>query len=84
MFEYSMFHRLPVWSQVEVLAREGNLLAQRKLQDYTISLYCLDNYFVEVWTKEGLRISTSFRKSAKPLAILEPYLENLNFQDFLD
>ncbi len=83
MFEYSLFHRLPVWSQVEVLTKKGNLLARRKHKDYTISLYHLDNYFVEVWTKAGLRIATSFRNTTKTITIMEPYLENITVQDLL-
>jgi len=84
MFEYTFFHQLPVWTQVEVLARKGNFLASRRHKDYTISLYFLDNYFVEVWAKGGLRISTSFKKTTRPLAILEPYLHQISVQDALN
>ena len=84
MFEYTLFHRLPVWSQVEVLTRKGNLLSQRYHKDYTISLYHLDYYFVEVWSRGGLRISTSFREDAKAIAILEPYLDNPEIQKLLE
>lgn len=80
MFEYSLFHRLPVWSQVDVLTRKGNLLSQRQHKDYTISLYHLDHYFIEVWARGGLRISTSFREDAKAMAILEPYLNDPQMQ----
>ena len=84
MFEYTLFHQLPVWSQVEVLARKGNFLAQRQHKEYTISLYYLDNYFVEVWAKGGLRISTSFKKTTRPVAILEPYLEHISVRELFN
>jgi len=80
MFEYTLFHRLPVWSQVEVLARKGNLISQRNHKDYTISLYHLDHYFVEVWSKGGLRISTSFKENTRAISILEPYLEQVEIK----
>ena len=84
MFEYSLFHQLPVWSQLEVLTKKGTLIASRQHKTYTISLYALDNYFVEVWAKGGLRISTSFHENTSPLTILEPYLDNLSVQPFLE
>ena len=84
MFEYSLFHRLPVWSQVEVLSRKGNLISQRQHKNYTISLYHLDQYFVEVWSKGGLRISTSFKETTRAISILEPYLENSEIKELLD
>ena len=84
MFEYWMFHRLPVWSQVQVLEREGTFLAKRKLLDYTVSLYSLDHYFVEVWSGAGFKISTSFRKTTRPISILEPYLEDLSLPELFD
>jgi hypothetical protein len=82
MFEYSLFHKLPVWTQVEVLAQKGNFIAQRKHKDYTISLYSLDNYFVEVWAKGKLRISTSFRETTKPLIIMDQYLDEISLELF--
>ena len=81
MFEYTLFHRLPVWSQVEVLTRKGNLISERKHKDYVITLYHLDHYFVEVWAKGTLRISTSFKETTPAVAILEPYLEQLEIND---
>ena len=59
-----------------MLNRQGNLISQRQHKDYTISLYHLDHYFVEVWSKGGLRIATSFRETTRAISILEPYLEN--------
>ena len=60
------------------------LISQRQHKNYTISLYHLDQYFVEVWSKGGLRISTSFKETTRAISILEPYLENSEIKELLD
>lgn len=84
MLEYSMFNRLPAESQVDVLHQKGTVLAQRHHKSYVITLYSLNNYFVELWTKEGIEIIGSFHRSVSSMAILEPYMDTLNIMDFLD
>ncbi|GAA4424915.1 hypothetical protein GCM10023188_05310 [Pontibacter saemangeumensis] len=84
MLEFSMFQRLPSWSQAEVLAKEGTVLAKRQHLEWSVSLYSLNNRFVELWEKEGLQITTSFRKDATALAIVEPYLEYVDVQHLMD
>lgn len=84
MLEYNLFRKLPHWSQVAELNRNGILLAERHLPDWKISLYIFDNYFVEVWSGRGVEIPATFRKTAKAVAILEPYLDNLEVRNFLE
>ena len=76
-----MFNRLPTWSQVEVLAKQGTIVAQRQHKDWTITLFSLNDYFVEVWANQHLEIIGSFQKTAKPLDILEPYIDYLEVPD---
>jgi len=76
-----MFNRLPTWSQVEVLAKQGTIVAQRQHKDWTITLFSLNDYFVEVWANQHLEIIGSFQKKAKPLDILEPYIDYLEVPD---
>lgn len=78
MFEYKLFNQLPAWSQVDVLNKNGTILAQRQHKDYTITLFHLNNYFVELWQKHGLEIIGTFHESVNPLAILEPYTESIH------
>ena len=84
MFEYSMFNRLPVESQVDVLTKKGTAVAQRQHKQYTITLYSLDNYFVELWEKEGIEIIGTFHKTVNALTILEPYLDQMDTENLLD
>ena len=84
MFEYSMFHQLPVWTQTEVLARKGSFLAKRNHKGYTISLFALDTYFVEVWSRGALKISTSFRPVTRAATIMEPYLADISIEQLLE
>lgn len=80
MLEFSIFQRLPSWSQAEALAKHGTVLAQRQHKEWSVSLYSLNSRFVELWEKDGLRITTSFRADATALAIAEPYLEHIDLQ----
>lgn len=82
--EYNIFNRLPTWSQVETLTKEGTALVQRKHHNWEITLYSLHNYFVELWTKDGLEIIGSFYQAANPMAILEPYTDHIEIQNFLE
>lgn len=84
MLEYSMFERLPSWSQIEVLTRTGTPLAQRQHLDWTITLYTYQHHFVEVWSRDGLEIVTSFQQNANTLSILESYTEGMEVGDMLD
>lgn len=83
MIEYSLFERLPSWTQVEVLHQAGTRLGQRQHQDWTISLYNWQHRFVEVWTRAGQEVVTSFRPDASPLAIVEPYIHQISVEDLL-
>ena len=82
MIEYSMFNRLPTWSQVEVLAKQGTVVAQRHHKNWTITLFSMNEYFVELWANQQLEIIGSFHKTAKSLDILEPYMDYLEVPDF--
>ncbi len=82
MFEHSLFHQLPIRNQVELLARQGTAIAHRNHKGWSITLYAINNYFVERWEKGGLEIVGTFKDSASPMSILEPYLDNLEVQQF--
>jgi len=82
MIEYPLFNRLPSWSQVEVLTKKGTVVAQRNHKDWNITLYTLNNFFVELWEKPNLEIIGSFHNSVNPLAILEPYTQDIQIEDF--
>ncbi|RDC64526.1 hypothetical protein [Adhaeribacter pallidiroseus] len=84
MSEYSLFQQLPIRDQVELLARQGAAIAHRNHKGWSITLYAINNYFVEQWEKDGLAIVGTFKSSAKPVTILEPYLDNLQVQQFLE
>lgn len=84
MLEYSLFERLPFRSQTESLAKEGIVLAQRKHNSWTVTLYSLDNAFVELWSGEKAQVISTFKKTASAVAILEPYINELHIEDSLD
>ena len=81
MIEYPLFNRLPSWSQVEVLTTKGTVVAHRNHKDWVITLYNLNNFFVELWVKPDLEIIGSFHSSVNAMKILEPYMEDIELQD---
>ncbi|WP_299754741.1 hypothetical protein [uncultured Pontibacter sp.] len=83
MLEHSMFERLPLRSQAETLAKEGTLLAQRKFNSWTVKLYTLNNTFVELWTGEEAQVISTFKTSASAVAVLEPYLGEVDVREVL-
>ncbi|TPE46339.1 hypothetical protein [Pontibacter mangrovi] len=84
MLEYSMFERLPFRSQAELIAKDGVVLAQRKYNGWTVTLYTLNGSFVELWAGEQVQMFGTFKRTANTLAILEPYADGVDLQEVLD
>ena len=84
MQEYSMFERLPLRSQAEVLAKDGTVLAQRRFNGWTVTLYALHSTFVERWSGKEAEVYSTFKKSADAVTVLEPYLDAIDVQDLLN
>ncbi|MFC6999927.1 hypothetical protein [Rufibacter roseus] len=80
MLEHALFERLPNWSQVEMLNRNGILLAQRAFNGSTVSLYALNDFFVERWSKNQVEVIGSFYRTANPMQIFEPYLNGVEVE----
>jgi hypothetical protein len=78
MLEYSMFERLPFRSQAEIVAQKGTLLAQRNYKKWFVTLYELNNSFVELWVGDEVQVYSMFKRSADTVCILEPYLLNID------
>lgn len=83
MLEYSMFERLPFRSQAESLAKDGTILAQRNYNNWTVTLYTLQNSFVELWQGEHAQVISTFKASANAVAILDPYIDSIDVQDIV-
>ncbi|MHC2991648.1 hypothetical protein OB13_08635 [Pontibacter sp. HJ8] len=83
MLEYSWFERLPLRSQTETLARDGIVLAQRRVNNWTVTLYDLNNTYVEVWAGQEAQVISTFRKAVSAMAVLEPYMENMEAVDWI-
>lgn len=83
MLEYSMFERLPYKSQREALKREGTLVACRRVNGYTISLYTLGHTFVEVWSGSEVEVLSTFKHPVNALAVLEPYTTQVDIEQLV-
>ena len=78
-----MFERLPFRSQAESLAKDGTVLAQRKYNNWEVTLYSLNGIFVELWAGKEAQVISTFKKSANAVAVLDPYIDDIDVQDFL-
>jgi hypothetical protein len=83
MLEYSMFERLPERSQIDTLAKHGVIIAQRKYKGWTVTLYSLNGLFVEQWAGNSMQVMSTFKKTAKAVTVLEPYLDDVDIQEFI-
>ncbi|MHA6248373.1 hypothetical protein ACXYMU_10580 [Pontibacter sp. CAU 1760] len=83
MIEFSDFKQLPAWSQIDALQKEGIVLGQREHKAWTVTLYSMQQHFVELWQKEGLHVITSFRHDAATFSVAEPYLDQLDLRPLL-
>ncbi|RDV14185.1 hypothetical protein DXT99_15445 [Pontibacter diazotrophicus] len=84
MLEYSMFERLPFRSQAESLAKDGTILAQRTYKEWQVTLYSLNGLFVELWAGKEAQVISTFKKTANAVAVLDPYIDDIDVQDFMD
>lgn len=84
MLEYSMFERLPLRSQLESLAKDGTVLAQRRYNKWTVTLYSLNNSLVERWAGKEVEVISTFKKTTNAVAILEPYIDDIDVEDFMN
>lgn len=79
-----MFERLPFRSQTESLAKEGIILAQRRHNGWQVTLYSLNGLFVELWAGKEAQVISTFKKTANAVAVLDPYIDDIDVQDFMD
>ncbi|MER2996811.1 hypothetical protein [Pontibacter populi] len=81
MLEYSMFERLPFRKQAEIIAKNGTLVAQRNYKQWMVTLYKVNNSFVELWSGDNMQVYSTFKQSANTVAIFDPYLDEVDFTD---
>ena len=74
------FNLLPTIVQVTYTRDNGNHLAVRIEVDCSISLYKVDNFFVEMWWKPD-QFGPYKVRSFKSKKFLDPYLENIELDN---
>ncbi|WP_181307732.1 hypothetical protein [Rufibacter sp. XAAS-G3-1] len=80
MLEHSLFHfhKLPPWTQAELLEQKAIALSQRRFNGWDITLFSFENHFLEVWAKMGVEVVGSFHAAATYMEIIEPYMSDLS------
>ena len=77
------FNRLCENKQRETLVCEGTLLAKRAYGSYSIALFQVDSFYIEVWyTKKGLDIGLV--RAFDSTDELEPYLNEIDIADVVN
>jgi len=77
------FDALAQDQKMNILWKEGNYIADRKIPNYTIVLYELFCFYVEVWYEDNnfneIDILCAFSNTDQ----LEPYLEKIDISDVI-
>lgn len=71
------FNLLDEIGQAEALLNHGVLIAERLYKDFTIFLYQVNEFYVEVYYHNRFTMIQGFRGFASTTA-LEPYLEEID------
>lgn len=79
----SHFNRLCEKEQRNALLYNGVLIAKRNYSSYTITLFQLNNFYIEIWcTKKGhdIGLVRAFDSTDE----LDPYLHDINVGELLE
>jgi hypothetical protein len=74
------FLELETYDRLQVLWEEGEVIAQKKYYDTTISLFLLDNFFVEVFFDPAVNDITAVSLQEHP-QILYFYVSDLDLSE---
>ncbi|PSR56073.1 hypothetical protein AHMF7605_22505 [Adhaeribacter arboris] len=59
-----------------LVAKHGRFLAVRSTKDHEICLYCMENFFAEVWYRKS-DSEIALVRGFTGVSILEPYLDSI-------
>lgn len=71
------FKKLTIDQQANHVKRYGRYLSIRENRHFLIDLYCLEDFFVELWYSPNA-VGINQIKPFKDLNKLDPYLKNIN------
>ena len=76
------FCRLPTIKQLNILYKEGIYIGKRKRNQFSIVLYQIDSFYVEVCYRKYRMVVSSIRIS-QSTTLLNPYLEQIYIEGIL-
>lgn len=79
----SQFRMLTANQQMKIIWSEGTFIADRKLKRYSIPLYQLFSFYVEVWY-ENLKSEIDIIYAFDNTDYLDPYLYQINISPLKD
>ena len=71
------FKKLTIDQQAKFVKIKGRYLSIRENRHFLIDLYCLDDFFVELWYSPN-SVGINQIRSFKDIGQLEPYLKNID------
>jgi hypothetical protein len=76
------FKALPRSSQIDAICDCGVRLAAREELEYNITLYQIEDFYVEIFYDRQLK-QISYIKASNNTILLEPYLDSINIGELL-
>jgi hypothetical protein len=80
--ERSSFQKLNKAEKYRILKERGKFLASRMHGGFTVGLFGLDGFYVEVWKRIGLDY-IDYIEVVMELSRLDLYTQDINLPDFL-
>ena len=74
------FKKLTVDQQAKYVKNKGRYLTIRENRHFLIDLYCLEDFFVELWYSPN-SVGINQIRSFKDIKQLEPYLKNIDISN---
>ena len=71
------FKKLTIDQQAKHVKSRGHYLSIRENRHFLIDLYCIDDFFVELWYSPN-SVGINQIRSFKDIRLLEPYLKNID------
>ncbi|MCG8320203.1 MAG: hypothetical protein MI921_11920 [Cytophagales bacterium] len=71
------FKKLTIDQQAKFVKTRGRYLSIRENRHFLIDLYCVDDFFVELWYSPN-SVGINQIRSFKDIKLLEPYLKNID------
>ena len=79
--DVNKFENLNKSERYKILKNQGVFLASRRFESYVVSLFSINDFYVELWKRIGLNY-VDYVEIVKEQKKIDSYLDNLDLPDF--